>query len=94
MPRSSHRVYTTAVLRSSGKALEITEFGQLLHVLKAKEQREILGITPASIVDVKWPTARCKALVENVVLYDTPGIGERKATDDVVIELCQFENRK
>ncbi|PFX15412.1 putative ATP-dependent RNA helicase DDX58 [Stylophora pistillata] len=82
----------TAVLRSSGKVREITEFRQLLHVLKAKEQREILGITPASVVDVKWPTVRCKALVENVVLYDTQGIGERKATDDVVIELCQFEN--
>ena len=80
----------TAVVRGSGKALEIPEFRQLLHVLKAKEQREILGITPASVIDVKWPTARCKALVENVVLYDTPGIGERKPTDDAVIELCKF----
>lgn len=80
----------TAVERSSGKSLEISEFRQLLHVLKAKEQRETLGLTPASIIDVKWPTARCKALVENVVLYDTPGIGERKATDDAVTELCKF----
>ena len=28
--------------------------------------------------------------MENVVLYDTPGIGERKATDDAVTELCKF----
>ena len=80
----------TAVERSTGRALEITEFRQLLHVLKAREQRETLGLTPSSVIDVKWPTARCKALVENVVLYDTPGIGERKATDDAVIELCKF----
>ncbi|KAL9989316.1 hypothetical protein ACROYT_G003853 [Oculina patagonica] len=80
----------TAVERSTGRALEISEFRQLLHVLKAREQRERLGITPSSIIDVKWPSARCKALVESVVLYDTPGIGERKATDDAVIELCKF----
>ena len=30
---------------------------------------------------------RHDALVESVVLYDTPGIGERKTTDDAVIEL-------
>lgn len=75
--------------RRSGKALEITEFKQLLHVLKAKELRERLGITPSSVIDVQWPSARCKALVESVVLYDTPGIGERKATDDAVIDLCK-----
>lgn len=80
----------TAVERSTGRALEITEFRQLLHVLKASVERERLGLTPSSIIDVKWPSARCKALVESVVLYDTPGIGERKATDDAVIELCKF----
>lgn len=80
----------TVVERSTGRALEITEFRQLLHVLKARAQRERLGITPSSIIDVNWPSSRCKALVESVVLYDTPGIGERKATDDAVIELCKF----
>ena len=80
----------TAVERSTGRALEITEFRQLLHVLKARAQRERLGVTPSSIIDINWPSSRCKALVESVVLYDTPGIGERKATDDAVIELCKF----
>ena len=78
-----------AVERRSGKTLEIAEFKQLLHVLKAKERRERLGITPSSVIDVKWPSVRCKALVESVALYDTPGIGERKATDDAVIDLCK-----
>ena len=77
----------TEVERSTGRALEMTEFRQLLHVLKARAQREELGITPSSIIDVSWPSSRCKALVESVVLYDTPGIGERKTTDDAVIEL-------
>ena len=80
----------TAVERSTGRALEIIEFRQLLHVLKARAQRERLGITPSSIIDVNWPSSQCKALVESVVLYDTPGIGERKTTDDAVIELCKF----
>lgn len=80
----------TVVERSTGRALEMTEFRQLLHVLKATAQREELGITPSSIIDVSWPSSRCKALVESVVLYDTPGIGERKTTDDAVIELCKF----
>ena len=78
-----------AVERRSGKTLEIAEFKQLLHVLKAKEQRERLRITPSSVIDVQWPSRRCKALVESVVLYDTPGIGERKATDDAVTDLCK-----
>ncbi|XP_073244290.1 uncharacterized protein [Porites lutea] len=78
-----------AIDRRSGKTLDITEFKQLLHVLKAKDKRERLGITPSSIIDVKWPSSRAKALVESVVLYDTPGIGERKDTDDAVIDLCK-----
>lgn len=78
-----------ALERRTGKPLEITEFKQLLHVLKAKGQRERLGITPSSVIDVQWPTARCKAMVESIVLYDTPGIGERKTTDDAVIDLCK-----
>ena len=78
-----------AVVRQSGKTLANTEFKQLLHVLKAREQRERFGITPSSVIDVHWPSVRCKALVESVVLYDTPGIGERKATDDAVIDLCK-----
>ena len=49
----------TVVERSTGRALEMTEFRQLLHVLKARAQKEELGITPSSIIDVSWPSSRC-----------------------------------
>ena len=75
--------------RRSGKTLDITEFKQILHALKAKDKKERLGLTPSSIIDVKWPSSRANALVESVVLYDTPGIGERTDTDDAVIDLCK-----
>lgn len=79
----------TATERKSGKTLQVDNLMGLLDVLKAKPERERLGIEPNSVIDVQSPKEGCKALVEHVVLYDTPGIGHRPQTDDAVVDLCK-----
>lgn len=78
-----------AIERKSGEILPADSLKELLNVLKAKPEREKFGIEPNSVIDVKSPKEGCRALVENVVLYDTPGIGHRKETDDAVVDLCK-----
>ena len=78
-----------ATERKSGKILPADSLKELLNILKAKSERESLGIKPNSVIDVKSPKEGCRALVENVVLYDTPGIGHRKETNDAVVDLCK-----
>ena len=46
-----------------------------------------LNIGPRSIVRVNWPQELCKVLPTNVVLIDTPGIGEDDASDKFTTEL-------
>lgn len=78
-----------ATERKSGKRLKADSLKELLNILKAKSERKRLGIEPNSVIDIRSPTAECRALAENVVLYDTPGIGHRPETDDAVVDLCK-----
>lgn len=53
------------------------------------KDRKDLGIGPRSVVQVNWPEHLCKDLPPNVVLFDTPGLGEDTQSDEVVTESCR-----
>lgn len=80
----------SARVRDSSEILEPRQnLKQLLNFLKGKDEKKTFKIEPSSVIDVEWPTKNCRAVVESVVLYDTPGIGQRDETDDAVIRLCK-----
>lgn len=77
-------------VRDSGESIEnLSDLKQLLKFLKERKQKKKLNIEPSSVIDVQWPMKDCTALVENVSLYDTPGIGQRDEADDAVVTLCR-----
>lgn len=64
----------------------------LLSNMSGKEhanKRKEMGIGTRSVVQVNWPKHLCKVLPLNVVLFDTPGLGEEFECDQVVTESCR-----
>lgn len=53
------------------------------------QDRKKLGIGPRSVVQVNWPRHLCQVLPKNVVLTDTPGLGEDVESDEVVTTSCR-----
>ena len=54
-----------------------------------REKQRALGIKRESVVQLNWPQTLCEKLPENVVLYDTPGIGVDKEVDKLVKNSCE-----
>ena len=79
-----------AKVRDTGEHLECPkDLKELLRFLKGKEEKKKFKIEPSSVIDVQWPIKDCTALVDSVILYDTPGIGQRDRTTDAVVTLCR-----
>lgn len=53
------------------------------------QDRKKLGIGPHSVVQLNWPRHLCQVLPKNVVLTDTPGLGEDVESDEVVTKSCR-----
>lgn len=51
--------------------------------------REKLNITAKSVLQVNWPEKLCTSLPPNVVLYDTPGLGEDSEVLETLKEPCK-----
>lgn len=56
---------------------------------RAKREKNKKKIKIDSVVQVNWPQKLCKTLPENIVLYDTPGVGENKEVAEVVEGSCK-----
>ena len=54
-----------------------------------REKQKARGIKTESVVQVNWPQTLCEKLPENVVLYDTPGIGNDEEVTKLVKSSCK-----
>lgn len=54
-----------------------------------REKQKKLNINTESLVQVNWPQKLCQTLPENVILYDTPGIGNDKKVSDLIEKSCR-----
>ena len=53
---------------------------------KNEQRREEKGIDRRTILRVNWPLNQCKTLPRNVVLCDTPGLGENDEDDELTTQ--------
>ena len=51
-----------------------------------KQRRKEKGIDRRTILQVNWPLDQCKKLPRNVVLCDTPGLGENDEDDELTTQ--------
>ena len=51
-----------------------------------KQRRKEKGIDRRTILQVNWPLDQCKTLPRNVVLCDTPGLGENDEDDELTTQ--------
>ena len=77
----------TKCLSSSKSETEIRDLLSNMSGHNHANDRKEMGIGTRSVVQVNWPEDQCKVLPLNVVLYDTPGLGEDD--DTVITESCR-----
>lgn len=56
---------------------------------ECRAKRKKMKITAKSVIQLHWPKMLCKTLPENVVLYDTPGLGEDSEVFEVLKKSCK-----
>lgn len=78
----------TVVLSETNDEKAIIDLLSKMSGRKHSKDREELNINTRSIVQVNWPKHLCKVLPSNVVLVDTPGLGEDEESMKVVTQSC------
>ena len=79
----------TEGLSSSKSEKEIRDLLSNMSGKNHADEREKMRIGTRSVVQVNWPKHLCDVLPLNVVLFDTPGLGEDFESDEVVTESCR-----
>ena len=79
----------TVCLASSENEKYVRDLLSKMSGKKHADKREEMGISTRSVVRVHWPEHLCNVLPLNVVLFDTPGLGENFESDEVVTESCR-----
>ena len=79
----------TKCLSSSKTETEIRDLLSNMSGTNHANDRNEMGIGTRSVVQVNWPEDQCKVLPLNVVLYDTPGLGEDDESEKIITESCR-----
>ena len=79
----------TECLSSSKSEKEVRDLLSNMSGKNHADKREEMRIGTRSVVQVNWPKHLCNVLPLNVVLFDTPGLGEDFESDKVVTESCR-----
>lgn len=79
----------TVCLASSENEKYVRDLLSKMSGKKHADDRKEMKIGTRTVVQVNWPKHLCEVLPLNVVLFDTPGLGENFESDEVVTESCR-----
>ena len=79
----------TVVLERSKNEKSVRDLLSKMSGKKHADDRKEMKIGTRTVVQVNWPKHLCEVQPLNVVLFDTPGLGENFESDEVVTESCR-----